>query len=119
FVNCRFSGNRTQTRGGGGLWTTGGTCVNCLLDGNQVTSSTQGYGGGQYGSCAFYNCTVVANSSYGWPPGPAGAFGSLCVNTILWGNDNGQVTQAAQGAGGAPNHCCIQGWDGSLGGVGN
>lgn len=102
YVNCTFSGNASLSGGGGAVWNVGGaqmTLVNSSLAGNTATW----IGGGILDDGA---ATKIAN-------------------TLLWQNiDSSGTTQAAQLAilsGAAPtvDHCILQGWNGSLGGVGN
>jgi len=99
-INCSFSGNHTVQRGGG-MQTVSGNPVltNCTFSGN-YTTDVSGQGGAiqtDTGSPALANCILWNNSDW---------FG---------------VGQSSQIAGETPtvDHSCIQGWNGSLGGIGN
>jgi parallel beta-helix repeat protein/predicted outer membrane repeat protein len=98
-VNCRFSGN-VAGRNGGAMWNVDGggyTLINCTLDDNIA---------GEQGG---------AIHSDDWP---------ILASCILWGNrDSSGVGESAHVYAyyGSPavNYCCIQGWTGALGGLGN
>src|ERR1051325_4447107 len=63
FVNCRFYHNISSRSGGGLSCDTGAaTCVNCLIDGNQVGGAYSG--AGVFGSCTLIGCTLVSNVGY-------------------------------------------------------
>lgn len=79
------------------------------------------------------NCTLAHNAvgNPGTPNGAtamtgglellAGGTADLC-NLILWGNTGAAATMEGQQIAGTPttiDHCCVQGWTGDLGGVGN
>ncbi len=100
-TNCLFNGNRAEATGGGACW-------------NEVWSSLR-----------LANCTVVGNS--GAATGGV-ASGATCVlraaNSIFWGNADdaggGEVAQVSTGGEPAEiDYCCVAGWSGALGGVGN
>jgi len=101
FSNCLFVGNTATVRGGG-IYTESSMLhlVNCTLAGN----STDGTGGGM--------------ENWGpsnWPQ---------LHNCLLWANkDQSGTSESSQfnKRNSSPNinYCCIQGWSGSLGGVGN
>jgi hypothetical protein len=108
---------------GGGVYDLNGSpiFVNCVFSGNLAV-----VGGAMLsdsGSPALRNCTVTGNygSTVGGVLAREGARPVLS-NCILWGNkDSGGVNESAQVYGLAQlvNYCCIQGWTGGLGGVGN
>jgi len=123
-INCAFYAN-VASEVGGGMINRGSspTLVNCTFIGN----SAGGYAGAmhnlQKASPVLSNCTFVGNSAHG---NSGGIFnGDDCrpviTNCVFWGNtfaaDNVEAAQI--NGGGLINHCCIQGWSGKLGGVGN
>jgi hypothetical protein len=79
------------------------------------------------------NCTVAGNAvgNPGTPNGATAATGGLellaggtadLCNLILWDNTGAAATVEGRQVGGTPttiDHCCVQGWTGDLGGVGN
>ncbi len=101
-TNCTFSGNSAGWDGGGMYnWlNTSPTVTNCTFGGNYG-----GWGGGG----AIYN---KGDSST-----------PTVTNCVLWGNRDygGGMSESAQLHGGKPSidYSCIQGWTGSLAGVGN
>jgi len=130
-VNCRFIGNISDLCGGSVYNSPKGslTMVNCAFTGNE--SEHQGGAIRSDDNLTLINCSIVGNrideqgSSYGG--GGVYANGQLiAVNTILWDNlaPNGSVQQAHQiELGPTPRvmmtNCCVMGWTGSLGGIGN
>ncbi len=130
-VNCVFIGNQTLLANGGGVEITGGApyaFVNCLFVGNFADGKGGGIadpssGGGP--DRQFLNCTFVANSAGGFGGGVwAVNNGDIMTNCILRANtDSGGGGQDGQIAFGPQpfsiNYCCIDGWDGTLGGIGN
>ena len=133
---CRFLGNHAAVGGiggGGGGVLVGGfeiaVITNCLFSGNHAS-----VGGGFYTACEHVNlanCTFSKNAAIEAGGGIYGSDGGIyteggdltLANCILWGNVDGQseAEPAQLSLGGAviANHCCIQGWTGSLGGSGN
>ena len=126
--NCTFVGNRTNnmvgptSAGGAVLFLGSATLTDCAFIGNAAEGNT-GTGGAAYvleGVPTLTNCTFTANT--------ASECGGLwatpdtrLTNCIAWGNsDNGGTGESAQ-VFGTPivNYCCIEGWTGDLGGVGN
>jgi predicted outer membrane repeat protein len=124
FVNCAFAEN-VATGAGGALYseTLIVNLANCLFSGNTAVEP----GGAvrvEQGRMDLHLCTFYANASDA--PAGGGAFAGPRVmrlfNCIAWGNRAaGAEDQAAQLAGGnlTVEHCCVQGWDDSLGGPGN
>ncbi|HRY71535.1 MAG TPA: right-handed parallel beta-helix repeat-containing protein [Phycisphaerae bacterium] len=142
-INCRFLGNSAKwaTGGGGGLFNVSGahpTLVNCVFVGNAVSY----WGGAIYNDwwdganqCTLINCTVAGNysaisglSSTNGGGLTGGTF--RLTNCVLWGNHNcrnavpfcvSDQSEDRQVLGSVVevNHSCVQGWTGSLGGVGN
>lgn len=129
FVGCQFINNRAQVNpnnlnsDGGGVFAGGGSFLSCLFYLNDAKR-----GGGAYvgAGCTFESCTFFGNSAT-FEAGGIYTFGTQEIaNTIIWNNvDQSGMTQAAQLTmhGGvlafSPSYCCIQGLDGTLGGVGN
>ncbi len=126
---CGFFGN-DGAFGGGALHTSAGCLpivVSTVLSGNR---SLQGVGGAAYnvgGSSATYaNCSMSRNSA-AFGAGGIWSDASSCqlANSILWENSGpggtdqpGQLT-TVNGGSAIVNRCYMQGWTGSLGGVGN
>jgi hypothetical protein len=148
-IKCTFHTNRAGYRGGGmhnkgakptlinckfinnGAGMGGGMCndwshtkmTNCLFIRN-----SSGGGGGIYNTHSdpvLINCTFAENTASSMlERRHAGIRNNRSVprltNCILWGNiDTVGADQLAQLNGGRVNYCCIQGWTGSLGGIGS
>jgi len=123
-INCIFVGNSAGN--GGGMGNYNGSqpkLVNCLFFDN-TASSDGGAIKNHNGYPELTNCTLVGNrASQG---GGIQDFYSRSIlrNCVLWANsDNagtGQRSQIYKNSG-VPvvSYCCIQGWTGSWGGVGN
>jgi len=127
-LGCRFLNNSSARAGGAVLnYETSNTRMsNCVVIGN-----TSLLGGGMRSGNSdptTINCTFVGNRAT--QPGGGGGMLNLTatdrpviVNCILWGNTDGSGStgQSAQIANGTPriDYSCVQGWTGSLGGVGN
>lgn len=128
--HCRFLGNWEPSYGGAVLMT-GGSAVadSCLFAGNRAGSGEEYPGGaGAFDGIAsgyvrFANCTVVNNT--------AGDVGGIAVdgrarldNCLLWGNSDSygtiQYSQISAFDTDAleVNHSIVQGWSGSIPGVG-
>lgn len=93
---------------------------------DSVISANEGSGGsGIYsnGETVIRSSTIVANGTFFGSSGvEVLSPGSLSVeNSIIWGNGAGpdQNSQLDSSNPAAITHSCIQGWDGSLGGIGN
>lgn len=126
-INCRFLGNTVAEHGGAVFMRSGSaTFINTLFSGNRAGegNTTTGSGGafaGGPGVHRFVNCTVVNNSA----PYTAGGIGrpSSVSGCIFWGNTDQygstQYSQFLAPAPGSVNNSIVQGWTGSLGGVGN
>lgn len=115
---------------GGGLSNAGGGQValtNCVMSGNisgllgGALSTSEG-GISVVANCAFSanEAAYLAGGSYTFAGGE-----TALANAILWGNrDLGGVGEAAQldadeTSGLSVDYCCVQGWTGDLGGIGN
>ncbi|MCA9284605.1 MAG: hypothetical protein KDA22_05300 [Phycisphaerales bacterium] len=129
FERCQLVDNQAGINGGGGarIIGTGATAWwGCLFNGNGAVGS-----GGAIavagGSCEVLDCTVTANAC-----GSGGVGGGVFVeatgaaqlsNSVLWGNTGPsaslQEQQVAADGSVFADACCIEGLDGSLGGIGN
>ena len=128
-INCKFIGNIEENYGGGGVANRGVNSpvfVNCIFSGNVAWDS----GGGMYnysGSTPLLiNCTFANNDrTYGTSGGGIyneSAAAPTIINCILWNNSNtSSPYESTQITGGSPaiSYSCVEGWTGSLGGVGN
>jgi hypothetical protein len=120
-VNCVFR-NNTGHQGSALYYKQGPiTVTNCVFVGNFGDRAAV-YSSGHSGT--FANCTIAGNTATA--AATAGAevsSGDAFGNCILWGNiANGVTDQLAQVSGaGSPaiDYSLVQGWDGTLGGVGN
>ncbi len=126
-TNCIFQGNSVLYQHGGAVHSIGAdlSMTNCLFTGNQC-----GWNGGAVffdaGDPVFTNCTLCGNRSNEreWGGIYITNDDPVLTNCIAWNNSGtSRATQEAQfhGGTGTPdvNNCCVQGWDGSWGGVGN
>ncbi|MBN2592049.1 MAG: S8 family serine peptidase [Sedimentisphaerales bacterium] len=125
-IKCTFTAN--TARHGGGIYncyTSRPNLKNCIFSKNLAE-----YGGALKNSdsiSTLINCTLYGNSAEfgggiwnGW-----GGSAEL-TNSILWNNsDISGMTQSAQISDSTGsrtsviNYCCLQGWSGALGGIGN
>jgi predicted outer membrane repeat protein len=132
--HCKFIGNSAGSTGGGmkNFEDSNPVVINCLFSEN----SANGEGGGMY-NCSHHNgpaiyptvvnCTFSGNFALmdGGGIYDRRQANPILVNCILWGNsDSSGMDESAQihkSDGGAPvvNYCCVQGWTGILGGMGN
>lgn len=131
--NCYFSNNYAEGEGGAINLNTGGHFVtNCIIFNNW----SDYYGAGiscNRANLTLTNCSIVANSAGNCAGGISYFSGHddptihmEMNNCIMWGNtdncstiSNRQVYLVGSVSKAEINHCCIQDWDGSLGGVGN
>jgi predicted outer membrane repeat protein len=134
-VNCIFIGNCALDKGGAiynhqymhGLpygQPSEPVITNCIFIGNWAKY----YGGGIVnfdngnGWPVLINCTFTGNSTDGAGGGLYSQANVELSNCILWGNSAGGGTiesDQVQGESIVVNYSCIQGWTGSLGGIGN
>ncbi len=126
--NCTFIGNRTNnmvgptSAGGAVLFLGSATLTNCAFIGNAAEGDT-GTGGAAYvqeGVPTLTNCTFTANTASECG-GVWATPDTRLTNCIAWGNsDDGGTGESAQ-VFGTPivDYCCIEGWTGNLGGIGN
>jgi len=135
FIRCTFTANvafefNHDDYGGAGMYNynSNPTLTNCIFAGN--TAPGWGTCGGlqnNQSSPTLLNCTFYGNHSEAWQHGAGGIYNSYesfpkLTNCILWGNTNdGAHDESAQISGepATPNYCCVQGWTGDLGGLGN
>jgi predicted outer membrane repeat protein len=126
YINCRFLGN-TATTSGGGLFSEGyifNTLTNCVFSGN----TTEGDGGAIYdgydSTSDIYDCTISQNHAVGDGGGANFNYDRerYVYNSIFWLNTdqfgNGVFSQIS-GYEPILYYCCVQNWNGELGGVGN
>ena len=129
-ANCVIRGNSAGMAAGdygGGVYNGSGDIVltNCVFSGNRSFM-----GGGLYNSngvISIDNCTFVGNKTD--PSGTGGGLyndngTAMLANNIFWNNVGdvaGDETDQLNIAGGiaAVDYNCIQGWSGTLGGIGN
>ena len=140
--DAEYYGGRGGHGAGIGGWSSTMSLSNCIISGNTTgnggdsrrdRAGSGGYGAGIYstgGDTIITNCTVVGNKTGmgGSPDGTDGSTGGIwystsvtVTNCILWKNiESGQTDEPAQ-IRPTPtiNYCCIQGWTGALGGMGN
>ncbi len=123
---CILQNNHATERDGGALCNLWGHAIlhDCLL----VDNSAALLGGAIFSDLAaleVHNCTIVANTANqaGGIRNYSGVDMTL-TGSIVWGNrdDNGsglgaQITSVSSGE--FVNYCCIQGYQGEFGGVGN
>jgi predicted outer membrane repeat protein len=125
---CSFVSNSAQNSGGA-VYTSSADPVftSCIFVLNDAALDRGGAMFCNDGAPSVINCTFYGNTSY-WPAGGISIDDSdlVLTNSILWGNsDGGTITQSDQffiegyHADPVVNYSCIQGWTGSLGGVGN
>lgn len=125
-LNCGFFDN-LATSDGGAVYSLEGDSelTNCALVGNM----TLGRGGGllsDVGDVVLTNCSITSNRCFAG--GGGGVYimegAALLASNILWDNrdingqgEDGQVYTLYGSF--AVDYCCVQGWSGTLGGVGN
>lgn len=119
---CVFYGNHANSWGGGAYFS------DSLVDmeGSLVYANSSQSGAGLYNHFAtltLENSTIVRNSATSAVGGLFNNNGAVTLdNDILWENvDSIFSGQSSQISGGTPviNYSCVEGWNGSLGGVGN
>ena len=119
-VNCRFVGNGASNHATVFVYSGSMSLANCHFSGNEglsASDSTYALPGGT-AEVALIGCTFTLNF-YGGVGANTGSTFDLS-NCISWGNSHGaQIDENALQGLITYNYCCIQGWDGSLGGVGN
>ncbi len=130
FVDCVFRDN-IATEEGGGVYIDQSEVSfdNCLMVGNWgMTTGGAFYVDGDHDHPmpVFRNCTITENRSAQRDPAGAGIGGTdladfVIRNCIVWNNRNGTgSTLAAQIQGSSVDvaYSCVQGWNGSYGGIG-
>ncbi len=125
FVSCTFFGCTAETRGGAIANISGADVIltNCLFSGNSAVVD----GGAIHNfvsTTTLTNCTLAFNEAENFRGGGIhnGSGTANLANCILWGNiAAGTTNQPAQIFSGAVvvNYSTLQGWTGSLGGIGN
>ncbi|MBK8098033.1 MAG: matrixin family metalloprotease [Planctomycetes bacterium] len=122
---CRFEGNQAFGAGGA-VHAQGGTC---RLTGSVVFANRADWRGGATldgGPHVVAGCTFARNDARLAPGGLGiGGSGAQLLGNVLWGNTvglltGGEAVQIQIGASApAPDHCCIEGLTGALGGNAN
>jgi hypothetical protein len=125
-TNCAFIRNAGGSEGGGmSIWGGHSVVTNCTFDDNY----SRYCGGGMVtagSNPTVSNCTFSNNSTDGDGGGMWNYFSNPALtNCILWGNtDSGPTDESSQiynyiSSTPVINYCCVQGWSGALGGIGN
>jgi len=128
FTRCVFTGNSTPGDGGGtySQAKSVATLTNCILYFNQADGSG-GAVKNDAGTTILTNCTIIANHagrSCGGIWSGAGSEAQL-EDCILWGNTDNRAADpqgaqiVAEESDTRIDYCCVQGWTGTLGGIGN
>ncbi|KPL08093.1 hypothetical protein AMJ86_01930 [bacterium SM23_57] len=125
-TNCIFIKNISVGGFGGGMYNSGNpVLINCLFNGNSAGHLGGGIQNGE-GSPTLINCTFSNNHAYLRGGGLANGIGSTNLNNcIFWENSDSvgtsEVAQIYLDDVGIPviNFSCVQGWTGTLGGIGN
>ncbi len=130
-INCMFVQNSATDGGGMDNEYSHPILINCIFAGNWVDEyNADSFSGGAiynfHSSPTLVNCTITTNVAVEW-----GICGGIynsstshptLINCILSENsDTNGKTESSQIFGGTllMNYCCVQGWTGYLGGVGN
>ncbi|UCC29177.1 MAG: S8 family serine peptidase [Phycisphaerales bacterium] len=127
-INCKFFANEASGHGGGmynHMATNLPSVTNCLFTGNVSGLDGGGIFSGDGGSPIITNSSFSGNVAAGYGGGIGYGTGmTVITNCVLWGNEGsegqnegGQVTPWHENV--DINYTCVQGWTGSLGGVGN
>jgi predicted outer membrane repeat protein len=124
-TNCSFFGNLADDFGGAFFNPAESHPIltNCIFSGNMAVRRGGAIDNNYHAAPRITNCSFSGNAS-----ARGGAIylhysRDIISNSIFWGNwDNSGTGQSGQikGPGLAQiNYCCVQGWTGSLGGLGN
>ena len=130
-INCLFVQNSATDGGGMDNEYSNPILIKCVFAGNWVDEyNADEFSGGAiynyYSSPTLINCTITANAAMRWGV-CGGIYNSTTsrptlTNCILSENSDihGKI-ESSQIFGGTPliNYCCVQGWTGDLGGIGN
>jgi putative hemolysin len=121
-ISCTFTKNAISQMGAG-MYNKNGSSpvlINCIFSKNWA-----GDGGAMVNylnsSPRLTNCTFVHNSAYSGSNGISSWNNSTprLTNCILWDNGGSDESSQIRGQTSTVNYCCIQGWTGDLGGIGN
>ncbi len=125
FFSCQFLRNHADGLGGAYYGVGDPAFVDCFF----VDNTAGDYAGVAYlhvGTARFTNCTLFRNHSDFLVGGiftHSDDSTPIITNCLLWGNtaERGSSLERYQLAlhAGSVNYCCIEGWTGDLGGVGN
>jgi hypothetical protein len=122
FMNCSFTGNRSDSNGGACLFNDSATQV---IGGLFTGNSASGSGGAvlDTGSSVFVNCTLGNNVAGSITGGLRLYSDATVTNSILWGNSDSSGTgfyaQITLTSSDQLSFSCVQGWTESFGGMGN
>lgn len=116
---CGFTSNTAESFGSAILADINLEVVGSLLAGNSGSSAIM-----NSAATTLINSTVAGNTSASLGAAGINALGSLAISSsVVYGNTSasggGLAAQLAAGAGATVDYSCIEGWDGSLGGVGS
>jgi parallel beta-helix repeat protein/predicted outer membrane repeat protein len=118
-INCTISGNNA---GGWDSCDSYSTLINCMFVGNSSDWNAGAWFSVDSDS-VLVNCVFVGNSARNEGGGiySMSDYSMTLTNCILWSNrDKGGMDASAQIYDrDSINYCCIQGWTGDLGGIGN
>jgi predicted outer membrane repeat protein len=124
-TNCTFTDNSANWGAGMRNYTSSPTVTNCIFS-NNTAKSWQGGGMDNVVGAdpTLTNCTFSGNSATvrGGGIHNDDTSSSTLTDCILWANTGGtnESAQIHTGSGTSViDYCCIQGWTGSLGGIGN
>ena len=123
-ANCVLYGNQANLGGGVLQLRRQPRPLSTVLAAETWRKSRVGAFYNSQGDPVFTNCTLAGNhaESEGGGIYSSGDCAPVLSSCILWGNtDSHDGQQSSQLQGGSPGleYCCIQDWNGSLGGVGN
>ncbi len=125
-TNCVFRNNSSEWIAGAVRnHTSSPVFINCLFTGNTALAGGAMRNENDRSNPTLINCTFADNKAAGWASGIFNGdinTSPIIKNCIFWNNqDAGGGDQSAQIYEGSPviNYSCIQGWTGTLGGVGN
>ncbi|MCH7994359.1 MAG: right-handed parallel beta-helix repeat-containing protein [Planctomycetes bacterium] len=130
--NCVIAENVSVVGSGGGIYDSavgranGSTLINCLIRDNQSFGLSGGGVLSEDATTVLDNCTVVGNVAVSVGGGVSVGLGANLTirDGILWANSDlfgmNQDSQIwIQNGVASVDNSCVQGWDGTLGGVGN
>ncbi|MBN1362032.1 MAG: right-handed parallel beta-helix repeat-containing protein [Sedimentisphaerales bacterium] len=122
-TDCIIIGNYGDQCGGVSCeWASALVLENCLISRNEGQYDTAGVRIEGKVDAAILNCTIIDNRGRGVYVANSSRSVRL-TNCIVWGNSSGgtcnQDTQIGRYSGICADYCCVDGWDGTLAGVGS